>query len=114
MRARQAAGIEPRPGPVLRDADELLVPDVRATIEALGLADSDSAAAKLALRYAQVIDKAADPGWAMRWIGPLLLGALVELEATPKSRPQPVAGPRPVSRLDRLRESHAATYGTGG
>jgi len=70
----------------LRDASELLWPAVAETLTQLGLLPEDAAAKKLAQRYAQVIDQAKDPAWAMRWIGPLLLDSLTALGATPAAR----------------------------
>ena len=74
MRARRAAALEADPdAPRLRDADELLAPAVAETIAALGLDGQDAAVARLAERYAAVLDGARDPAWAARWIGPELL-----------------------------------------
>jgi hypothetical protein len=112
----------------LRDASELLWPAVQETLAALGLGSEDSAARRLAQRYAQVIDglpdredgtseRAHDQAWGLRWIGPLLLDCLVQLGATPASRAQidkgtkagggsqPDAAP---TQLDRLRASRAS------
>ena len=70
----------------LRDASELLWPAVAETLASLDLAPEHAAAAKLAKRYAQVIDETTDQKWAMRWLGPLLLQALSELGATPQAK----------------------------
>lgn len=107
MRARRAAALEAGDQPVLRDADELLLPAVEQTLAALKLGDSDGAAAQLARRYAAIIDRARDPAWAARWLSPLLLDCLVQLGATPASRPKQ-APQRAPSQLDRLREARAA------
>ena len=101
----------------LRDASELLWPAVAETLATLDLSSEHAAAAKLARRYAQVIDSmpdhaprgAPDQAWAMRWIGPLLLDALEALGATPRARAaQKVKGtqdkPRARSQLEILRE----------
>ena len=40
----------------------------------------------MARRYAQIIDRGRDPAWCLRWLGPLLLASLTELQATPLSR----------------------------
>jgi hypothetical protein len=108
-RARLAAGIEAGDQPVLRDADDLLVPHVEASIAELGLEGQDLAAAALARLYAKQIDTAKDRGWALRWIGPLLQTALEGLYATPQSRKaQKPAVPQPPNRLHQLRAAHAA------
>jgi hypothetical protein len=75
----------------VRDASELIYPAVQETIATLGLLGTDSAAAKLAQRYAKTIDQALDLGpkvyfATLRWIGPLLLDTLKELGATPAAR----------------------------
>lgn len=74
---------------------------VAETLAALELGDDDAAARKLALAYAQTIDlsdghcrgcddddcrRGETSGWAMRWIGPLLLDCLESLGATPLGR----------------------------
>ncbi len=108
MRARRAAAIEADPdsAPPLRDADELLLPAVEETLAALKLSDSDTAAAQLARRYASIIDQAQNPAWAARWLSPLLLDCLVQLGATPASRPKQSPRHAP-SRLDQLRAARA-------
>lgn len=106
MRARRAAGLLPPEGaPVLRDADDLLLPAVEATVEALGLGGTDAAAAQLARAYARAMDEARDPARAALHFGPPLLKVLEALRATPaaragakKPRPAP-AGPNPVQRI---------------
>lgn len=99
----------------LRDASELLWPAVQETIASLDLKPEDSAARKLAQRYAQVIDQmpdksprggVPDQAWALRWIGPLLLDALEQLGATPAARARVKGGKpadAPVSQLAKLR-----------
>ena len=100
--------------PRVRDADELLAPDVRATIAALKLDGQDAAAAQLALALANAIDAADKPAAALRWLGPELLKCLEALGATPAARArlpkreQPRAG---VSKLDQMRTVHARQYG---
>jgi hypothetical protein len=108
LRERRAAALEADPDAArLRDADELLSPAVAETIGALGLDGQDAAAARLALRYAQIIDECRDPSWGLRWIGPELLRVLAELGATPLSRVKvrKDTGPREPSALDRLRQA---------
>ena len=74
------------------DADELIVPAVIATLDALDLKPEDAAAAKLARYYALQIDQATVSGepkisaWAARNIAPLLLQTLESLGATPAAR----------------------------
>ena len=112
LRARRAAAIEPAGGGGPRSTDEMLGPSVGETLAALELDGKDAAAARLATVYARVIDQAADPAWAARWIGPLLLQALAELHATPASRKagQPKDAPkRGPTRVAQLRQAHAAT-----
>jgi hypothetical protein len=80
----------------LRDASELLWPAVAETLATLDLGSEHAAAAKLAKRYAQVIDDTKDQGWALRWIGPLLLDALTELGATPAAKAALTKGVKPA------------------
>jgi hypothetical protein len=113
LRERRAASIAADPDAVLRDADELLGPSVAEALGALGLSSEDAAAAKVVERYAAAIDKAKDPAWAMRWLGPLLLDALGELGATPAARARMTKGRKPASsagpsRLDMMRSARAA------
>ena len=86
LRARRAAELEPADGPRLRDADELLGPVLEVSLAALKLGPRDAAAARLALRYATMIDEAKDPAAALRVFGPLLAKALEALGATPSGR----------------------------
>ncbi len=111
LRERRAAAIEAGgEQPVLRDADDLLVPHVEASIAALGLNGQDMAAAALARLYAKQIDTARDRGYALRWIGPLLQTALEGLYATPQSRKaQKPAAPAAPNGLQRLRAARAAS-----
>lgn len=111
----------------LRDASELIWPAVQETLAALGLGSEDSAAKKLAQRYAQIIDGLPDSGsershdqaWGIRWIGPELLRCLDALGATPDARARiaKLAGnaagkdpgdAAPVNWLDQQRQSRAA------
>jgi hypothetical protein len=103
LRERRAAGLIPVDGEPPRPADELLLPSVRESVAALELGVDGLAAARLAERYAQVIDEARDQAWALRWIGPHLLQALTELRATPMSRKEAKPVPGQPSQLDRLR-----------
>lgn len=102
MRERRAAGLLPVDGQPPRDPDELLLPAVEETLTALKLGESDAAAAQLARQYARIIDEASDPAWSARWLSPLLLDCLVQLGATPASRPKQ-APQREPSQLDKLR-----------
>ena len=113
MRERQAQAIEADPSMPVRDVDELLSPAVQETLTALNLKPEDTAAARLAERYAAVIDSARDPSWAMRWIGPELLRVLAELGATPMSRPKQQPTPAGPSRLDQLRSVRRQYMGDG-
>jgi hypothetical protein len=75
----------------VRDASELIYPAVMQTIAGLGLLGQDTAAAKLAQRYAKTIDHALESGpkayyTTLRWLGPELLKVLAELGATPAAR----------------------------
>lgn len=67
----------------LRSADSLLETAVRATVDALALDDTDRAAARLALAYAQAID--AEPE-TLEKLGPRLKELLDALLATPGAR----------------------------
>lgn len=95
---------------MLRDADDLLVPAVRETLNALDVQAEDAAAVRLALRYAHTIDSNADTAWAMRWIGPLLLDALEQLGATPAARARlgKKAADAPVGQLAKIRAARRA------
>jgi hypothetical protein len=80
--------------PALRDTSELMWPAVAETLATLELGSEHAAAARLAKRYAQLIDELPanaprgqpSQAWALRWIGPLLLDALTELGATPAAK----------------------------
>lgn len=111
---------------MLRDASTLLRTAVDQTIAALGLAETDAAAVKLAREYAGTIDgmdgccaacdnphcgnRAHTSAWAMRWLAPLLLDCLAELGATPAARAKVKKGEpaRGESQLDRLRKARRA------
>ena len=116
LRERRAALIEPGPGAVLRDADELLAPAVEETRTALKLTERDTAAAQLARQYARVIDQATDQGYAARWVGPLLLKALESLGGTPMARKGAAdpPGPRRPNRVAQMRAEHQAAMRRGG
>ena len=100
---------------MLRDASELLYPAVCETIAVLQLDPDgqDAAAAKLAQRYARLIDEASDAKQAnvLRWLGPELLKVLAELGATPAARsalkPKGTKSSERASKLDQLREARA-------
>lgn len=74
----------------LRDADELILPAVKATIAALeATTDADTGIIKLAERYAAALDAATttrEKAYALRYLGPLLHDALESLGATPAAR----------------------------
>ncbi|HEY0638703.1 MAG TPA: hypothetical protein VGD67_13720 [Pseudonocardiaceae bacterium] len=118
----------------LRPVEGLLAPAVSETVQALPARPEDSAAVRLAERYAAQIDEAhqiaaelaeivpagddqarrldaltkrVEAHTVLSELGPRLLAVLVELGATPKARGQkaPAAGP---SRLAALRESRGA------
>lgn len=99
----------------LRDANDLVLPAVRATIAALPHDRHGEYAAviKLAEQYAAVIDESSwDPkvrAWAMRNIGPLLLDALEALGATPAGRKQEVKATGGPGRLAALRAAYPAS-----
>jgi hypothetical protein len=90
---------------LLQDASQTLLAAVEKDLNALDCADSG--VPQLARRYAQLIDMQEDPklqAWAYRWIGPLLLTALVELGATPLARAKLKKGSDDAAEdpLDRL------------
>ena len=70
----------------IRDAGELLWPAVATTLAHINPGPEHEAIAKLAERYARVIDGTRDQAWAARWLMPLLLDCLAELGATPAAR----------------------------
>jgi hypothetical protein len=108
LRERRAAGLIPVDGlPPLAEEDRL-APAVEESIAALKLGGQHAAAAQLARRYAEVIDQAENPAYALRWVGPLLLKSLEALQATPASRVgvrKP--GPERPNQVQRLRAAHA-------
>ena len=109
LRARRAATLIPVDGQApLPEADQL-APAVAETLAALDLGPEHAGAVQLARRYAAVIDQAADPAWAMRWVAPELLKVLEQLQATPMSRPKAPPGPQGSSRLDQLRASRSTS-----
>jgi hypothetical protein len=93
MRERRARSIEEGEH-VLRAAEDMLGPAIAETVAALDLGPEHAAAVKLAERYAKVIDRAQDVGYAARWIGPLLLDCLEQLGATPAARARLDKGPK--------------------
>lgn len=96
---------------MLQSADKLLAPAVATTVDALPLTDADTALAKLAERYAAMIDSSEDPAEALEAFGPKLLATLQALQATPAARSKITvrgggnAGP---NRLQALREARRA------
>jgi hypothetical protein len=108
LRERRAAGLIPVDGPLPLAEEDRLVPAVEESVAALGLGGEHAAAVQLARRYAEVIDQAENPVYALRWVGPLLLRVLTELQATPASRVgvrKPV--PERPNQVQRLRAAHA-------
>ena len=113
---------------MLRDTEDLLEPAVRESVDAIERTGADAAARRLAIQYAALIDTAdghcrgcedratcgrgETSGWAMRWIGPLLLDTLAALGATPAARAQLAKGGKPKdaprSRLQGLRDARGA------
>ena len=102
---------------MLRDASELLYPSVYATVMSLDIdrEGKDGAAAKLALRYARLIDDASDAKQAnvLRWLGPELLKVLESLGATPAARAALKRGGKndasaKPNRLQQLRDARGA------
>jgi hypothetical protein len=99
----------------LRDVDKLLWPAVQETLAALGKLSEDSAARKLAQRYAQAIDATPDAKQAsvLRWLGPELLKLLESLGATPAARAALTKGKsapgkdKPRTQLEIMREQRA-------
>src|SRR5258708_20648956 len=97
---------------MLREAGEVLGPAVAATVAGLTLAAADSAAVKLAQRYAAAIDDADNRAEALERLGPKLLTVLESLGATPAGRAKlkegrPAGGSKPGG-LQALREAHRA------
>ncbi len=90
----------------LPEADQL-APAVEESLDALKLGERDAAAAQLARRYAVAIDQAADPAYVLRHLGPLLLRALGELQATPAARPTAKPERSRPNRVAQLRAAHA-------
>jgi hypothetical protein len=107
LRERRAAGLLPAEGEAPRPEDERLAPALEETIAALELKPEDAGVVQLARRYVDVIDKARDQTYAIRWIGPLLLDTLKVLQATPQSRQVVMSAARPPSQLERLRAARS-------
>jgi hypothetical protein len=103
LRERRAAGLIPVEGPAPLALADQLAPAVEESIAALDPGESDQAAAQIARRYAQIIDRSSDQAWSLRWLGPLLLASLESLRATPMSRKERKPAPARVSQLDHLR-----------
>lgn len=112
LRERRARSLE-EGEPVLRAAEDLVLPALQESLSALGLGPEHAAAVRLAERYAKVLDRAQDVAWACRWIGPLYLDALDAIGATPMAKARLAKGqkqaPHVPSRLDELR-SRRRTY----
>lgn len=100
---------------MLRDVSKQLWPAVQQTLSQVDSdSDKDAAAAKLAQRYAQVLDETPDGKEyyaRLRWLGPELLKVLVELGATPASRAA-IKQPKPQdvkqNGLQQLRDARTA------
>jgi hypothetical protein len=109
LRERRAVALLPIDGQAPLPVAERLAPAVQETLAALKLTERDEAAARLALRYAQTIDEARDPAYAMRHLGPLLLKSLEALGATPMARRgvREPARPQRPNRIAQLRAAHA-------
>jgi hypothetical protein len=101
---------------MVTDTENLLVPAVNQTIDALDLKPEDAAAVKLAQRYAAAIDDSVFDGprahaSAMRWIAPQLLAVLESLGATPLARTRLAKasdGDGTPNRLQQLRDARRA------
>lgn len=91
---------------VLQPADRLLVPAVEETLAALTLTEADTAAVKLARRYATAIDQDGD----LQRLGPALLSCLAALNATPaaRGRLRQEVTDAPTGGLRKLREARRA------
>jgi hypothetical protein len=93
-------------GRKLRSADTLFAPAVHDALNALQIAAEDVAAAQLARRYAEALDKAPDDAEVLAEFGPKLLSVLTALGATPRGRAalgRKSAQPRGTRRLEVLR-----------
>lgn len=107
----QAVALLPVPDAVPRDPDELLLPAVDVTLEALKLGEQFAGIAQLARVLAHAIDEASDQATALRVLGPPLFKTLEALGGTPASRarmPQKPQRPAP-SKLAKLRAEHMAS-----
>jgi hypothetical protein len=100
---------------MLRDADDLMLTAVCATIDALDLTPADAAAVRLARDYAAQIDASRDEAklfaWSMRNTAPLLLDVLQALGATPAARAaltKGVKAPDAPGQLAKLRAARRA------
>src|SRR5258708_9544728 len=93
---------------MLRDGGGLVRPAVTATVTGLTLAAADSAAVKLAQRYAAAIDDADSRAEALERLGPRLLAALESLGATPAARAKLKGGKEPGATEDPLQKLRAA------
>ena len=107
LRERQASALIPVDGPCPLPVADQLAPAIEETLGALQLGERDAAAAQLARGYARAIDQAADPAYALRHLGPLLLRALGELQATPAARPAAKPERSRANRVAQLRAAHA-------
>jgi hypothetical protein len=107
----RAVALLPVPDATPRDPDELLLPSVEITLEALKVGEPFQGIAQLARLLAQQIDGARDQGAALRILGPQLLKALEAIGGTPASRarlPKPPQRSAP-SKIAQLRAAHMAS-----
>ena len=108
LRARRAAGIEAAEPGRVRNPDELLVPAVESSLEALNLDGRDAGAAALARLYASAIDGARNEAAALKVLAPGFLKVLTALGATPSSGRRPLPAQEPSGRLAELRRNSRA------
>jgi hypothetical protein len=108
--ADHAASLASVPDAPPRDPDELLLPAVEVTIEALKLPESSGAMAQLARVLAGTIDDARDQAAALRLLAPQLMKALEALGGSPAARARMPARPAQrsaPSKLAQIRSAHA-------
>lgn len=105
----QAVALLPVPGAPPRDLDELLLPAVDVTLEALELGERFAGIAQLARVLASAIDEARDQATALRVLGPQLRQVLEALGGTPAARARMPAGKPQRSapgKLSQIRNDH--------
>jgi hypothetical protein len=89
---------------MLQSADELFAAAVATTLSALALTEADTAAVRLARRYATAIDNGGD----LADLGPKLLACLTALGATPAARARIKTARQPDAQPGRLAQLRAA------